>query len=186
MDKYKALDNILIPRTKGIILDFDGVIVDLFVNWQALKEELSNTNQLPKNLSLNDIFSQIKEKHGSSALQKAFLVAERHELMFPEKSVFEIDLLRRIRSWYEKGIRLSIFSNNMLKTINYFLAREKLTSLFDPIISKERVINFKPDPEGLLMILSSWRLTREEVLYVGNSSYDKIAGEACGVNTVII
>lgn len=186
MDKYQTLDSIITPEIKGIIVDFDGTMVDLFVNWHDLKEEFSNEYHLRQGLSLEDILLQIKKNHGLSALQKAFLKVERYEMMFPERCVFHATLLQRIRRWHEKGIKLSIFSNNMFKTIDYFLAKEKLTSIFDPIISKERVTRLKPDPEGLQMILSSWRLNQEKVLYVGDSSYDQIVGDACGVNTVII
>ena len=40
----------------------------------------------------------------------------------------------------------------------------------------------KPNPEGLLQIIASFHLTKEEALYVGDSFVDAITAENAGVD----
>jgi HAD superfamily hydrolase (TIGR01549 family) len=57
---------------------------------------------------------------------------------------------------------------------------------FAPIVCGDDLPSHKPDPEGLLKILRSWRLTPREALFVGDSDQDLEGGRAAGVPMVAI
>ena len=53
--------------------------------------------------------------------------------------------------------------------------------MFDIIVGGEDVSAAKPSPEGVLMALDRLQVSREEVLYVGDSVVDAETARAAGV-----
>ena len=77
--------------------------------------------------------------------------------------------------------RLAIFSANLQSTIALMFERFDISDLFDLIVSTEDVLRGKPDPEGLIQILSAWDAAPEDAILIGNSWKDLEAGRTAGV-----
>ncbi|MCK5119607.1 MAG: HAD-IA family hydrolase [Candidatus Latescibacteria bacterium] len=77
--------------------------------------------------------------------------------------------------------RLAIFSANLQGTIALMFERFDISDLFDLIVSTEDVLRGKPDPEGLIQILSAWDAAPEDAILIGNSWKDLEAGRTAGV-----
>ena len=77
--------------------------------------------------------------------------------------------------------RLAIFSANLQSTIALMFERFDISDLFDLIVSTEDVLRGKPDPEGLIRILSAWDAAPEDAILIGNSWKDLEAGRTAGV-----
>ncbi len=77
--------------------------------------------------------------------------------------------------------RLAIFSANLQSTIALMFERFDISDLFDLIVSTEDVLRGKPDPEGLIQILSAWDADPEDAILIGNSWKDLEAGRTAGV-----
>ena len=77
--------------------------------------------------------------------------------------------------------RLAIFSANLQSTIALMFERFDISDLFDLIVSTEDVLRGKPDPEGLIQILSECDAAPEDAILIGNSWKDLEAGRTAGV-----
>jgi phosphoglycolate phosphatase len=54
------------------------------------------------------------------------------------------------------------------------------------IVGKEDVRRGKPDPEGLASIARALATTPGDMLFIGDTDFDRDAGHAFGVRTVIL
>ena len=77
------------------------------------------------------------------------------------------ELLRRLKPHFGLAIATSR-SNTIGPVLEYF----KLKEFFDIVISALDVKNFKPHPESIYKILSFFKITEKEALYVGDSQFD--------------
>jgi len=187
MDKQKTLNNILKDSTiRGVIFDFDGVIVDLFVDWLGLKQELKSKFFLNGEIKLNDILAEVNKKLGPEGLKDAYNLVEIYELKYSNKTIVNKNILGVFNDCYKKNIKLGIFSSNMKKTIDYFLEKLRIKNLFNIIVAKEDIKAYKPNPEGLKLIIDKWKIDKNNLIFIGNDENDKICGERAGIKTFII
>jgi len=56
--------------------------------------------------------------------------------------------------------------------------------IFNKIVHSGSVINTKPDPEGLFIIIETFKDQFEEVIFIGDSLNDKLAAESAKVKFV--
>jgi phosphoglycolate phosphatase len=84
----------------------------------------------------------------------------------------------------DAGLRLAIVSQKLRYRVEDVLNREGLMERFDTILGGEDVPAFKPDPRGILMALERLDATREEAIYVGDTTIDAEAAANAGVGFV--
>lgn len=136
-------------RYKLIIWDFDGTIVNLYVNWKGLKRELLSIGDLyikiKKDLFLNELIYLGEQDISKDAI---FKIIEKYELK-ADFSVNEISV-RLIEKIHNFEVIQYILSDNMDKTIKTILNKLQILKFFELIISKECVKRFKPNPEGMI------------------------------------
>ena len=188
MDQCSFIEEkVKLREVKGVIFDFDGTIVDLSVDWLGLKNDLRETFSISDAMGINHMLGMIThDSKNQRDIRRAFSFVEQYELQQKEQSLVHGDIVRCIKSLYSVNIRLAVFSNNMRKTVQYFLKREHIYHLFHPIVTKQDVLFFKPHPEGLEKIISAWGIDKRSLLYIGNDANDKICGERFGIPTLII
>ena len=148
---------------KNIILDFDGVMTNLLIDWRSLKTELKQLLDLNEPLDIGRMYliSQIYKKR-----DKYLKLVEKYEMagLNCNNTSPLFDHLQKSQ------IKFDIFSSNSKKTIQHFLDSHKL--LVETIIGVEDVIFIKPNPEGLLKIVGD---SPEDFIFLGDSVNDKIA-----------
>lgn len=96
-------------------------------------------------------------------------------VLFPETA----GVLRRLKA---AGARVGIISTKCRYRIRELLVARGLDDVFDIIVGGEDVSAAKPSPEGVLMALDRLQVSREEVLYVGDSAVDAETARAAGVS----
>ncbi|UCC72204.1 MAG: HAD-IA family hydrolase [Gemmatimonadota bacterium] len=84
---------------------------------------------------------------------------------------------------HRAGYRLAVVTSKIREHAIRELRSCGLDGLFDGLVSATDVAKPKPDPEPVLLGLKSIDLAPEEVLLVGDSLYDLLAGRAAGVET---
>ncbi len=85
-----------------------------------------------------------------------------------------------LQSLKEQGKRLAICTNrstSMEAILEYF----SLTHFFDCVVTALHVKNPKPDPEGLLLISKTLKITPDDTLYIGDSPLDAEASRLAGI-----
>lgn len=87
---------------------------------------------------------------------------------------------------YQRDISLFILTNNNRKDTYLNLDRFKLRKYFKGVITMDDVRHGKPDPEGMQILIDSFNLDRQEVLFVGDSPHDILTGAKAQVKTVLV
>ena len=84
----------------------------------------------------------------------------------------------------DAGLRLAIVSQKLRYRVEDVLRREGLLDHFVTILGGEDVPAFKPDPRGILMAIERLDATRDEAIYVGDTTIDAEAARNAGVGFV--
>lgn len=184
------LQTININQYDLFIFDFDGTVVEpLQVNWFGLKKELCSLMKIKyrKNSSLDKILYDIRKKSGRDGLKKAYSLVVKYES--EAIRIIKIreqldDFINKISNYKNK--KITLFSTNMKNTIYKVLEKFDLLNKFNIIITKEDVLLYKPDPQGLQIIISKLKIPKIRTIYIGDSRIDLIAGRRAKINTVII
>lgn len=87
-----------------------------------------------------------------------------------------VGLLDRIGRRYKTAI-----ATNRTDTMNRLLAEFDLSDRFDLVVTSLDVERPKPHPDALFKILSHFRVTPHQALFVGDSEVDEGAARAAGV-----
>ena len=173
-------------RYKGIIFDFDGTIVNLNQDWQAVKNALSQFLIDEKRQEMD--FTPLAEKMLYLRNGKDLLFYERildilSSFEMKEKNyIFNKELLLYINSLTDK--KIGIYSMNTSKTIKNIV--NKYFKNKPDLISIENCSEPKPSGVDLLKIIKTWGLKNKEVAFVGNSQNDLLSGKKAGVKTYIL
>jgi len=82
----------------------------------------------------------------------------------------------------EKCLKTAIVSTKYRYRIEDILKRDNLSQYIDYVIGGEDVKMHKPDPEGLLLALEKLCNTKEDALYIGDSTIDAKAAKNAGID----
>lgn len=193
MANKKNIGNILQKIDKNryelFILDFDGTLVEsLKVDWLGLKKELCRLIGIDfrEGLRVSNLLDEIKRARGSRSLREAYEIVSRYESEAIEEARVRKEMGAFIRDVLNKGKKVAIFSTNMRKTIDTILTKFKLRDKFSLVVSKEDVNRYKPDPEGLRLILSRLEVPSSKALFLGDKDVDLDSGRKAKVETVLV
>lgn len=84
---------------------------------------------------------------------------------------------------HAKGITLGVVTNQNKQVAINSLKHHQIKSLFDVIIGLQDVKEGKPSPEGINQAIEQLQCNKEDVLMVGDSRFDMMAGYHADVQT---
>jgi len=166
---------------KGIIFDFDGLILDTetpeLEAWERAFSEnglifpsetyLEGIGLVSDNHHVQDI---IREMTGSSeAAQKINREYQQYVTQSQEMNQPRAGIMDLIDEAVERGLRLGIASSSYRVWVESNLERLGLLSYFEPICTRDDVAHSKPDPELYNLVLSRWNLKPQEVFVLEDS-----------------
>lgn len=93
------------------------------------------------------------------------------------------DFLQAIR---EKGIRTGLVSNVGGKSLAKALSKLGLEGFFDIALSRNDVLNLKPNPDGINIAVERLGTTKEKSIFMGDSLDDVNAARNAGIRVIII
>lgn len=178
---------------KAIIFDFDYTLGDstnglvLSVNHALERLGLSkrSTEEIRKTtgLSLKNTYRALTMRQSEEeAVQFSTYFKEKADFVMVENTVLYHgvkDLLQKLR---QEGYQIGIVTTKFHYRIIQILEKFQATDLVDLVVGAEDVKIEKPDPEGLLWAIDRLGLTKQEVLYVGDSLVDAQTAENAQVN----
>ncbi len=178
---------------KGIIFDFDYTLGDategiaLSVNYalEQLGYGARNIEEIKKTigLSLKDTYMALTGQTNSDEAERfsAFFREKADEVMVAHTALYEgtVDALRKLK---ENGFQVGIVTTKFHYRIDQILDKFHVADLVDFIVGAEDVQEEKPNPEGLLSMLSQMHLDKEQALYVGDSTVDAQTAERGNVD----
>jgi len=180
--------NSFLRSCKAVLFDLDGVLVDSYDCWFHLLQDAMR-EQGEKPVSLEEFDGRWGQ--GPEADREVFFPEwSLEELMaFYEKRFGEYTrwaksepgsemILKHLQSRNQK---IEVASNSPTSVVNDLLKYVGLEKYPDAVIGVEQVKESKPAPDLLLKALEVLGLTKQEVCYVGDSTYDAQAAKAAGI-----
>lgn len=171
----KELDSILpilnvATKYKHIILDFDGVLTNLNVDWNLLKKELLNLLEINKgkNNNLNWLKLCAKLKNKENIFHVCISNAEKKGLIVQDVSPI-LDML------VKENKLLYILSNSTRSTIEIFLNKNNFMNSIKSIVSQDELIFLKPYISNIREKLGIKNTNK--VLFIGDSIVDEMTAK---------
>lgn len=177
---------------KAVLFDFDGTLANtLPICYYAFQNVFKKYDN--RELSTNEVSAMfgpsetgiIRENLTNADKEMAIeyfyeKYAEQHEHLVERN----IEILALMKSLKEADIKIGIFTGKAKRSLDISLNALDMDGLFDVIVTGDDVINPKPDPEGLLKTLSFLKVKNSEVVFVGDSDADVMAGVRANVFTI--
>lgn len=184
-------------RYKGLVFDFDytlgdsteGIVASANYALERLGYAPAEKEAIRKTIGLHleetyRVLVKEQGAEGAAAEEAEFprLFIEKADEIMTEKSSFYPGVLELIRKWKKQGYKLAIVTTKYSYRIEGILEKYHGKDLFHTIIGGDNVNRPKPDPEGVFKVLELWGMSKEEVLYVGDSLVDARTAQAAGVD----
>lgn len=178
-----------ISTIKAVVFDCDGVMFDTAMANRKYYDEVLQAFDKPAlneaqfvNIHMMTVKSAIEylfpEKNDLSAVYGRLKTIGYHkfiEYMVMEDG-FETLLGQLTAAGYIRGVATNR-TNTMEKVLDDF----HLAEYFDVVMTAAKVKKPKPDPEQLVKIMDQFELTPDQVLFVGDSDYDRQAAVSAKV-----
>lgn len=186
MEKFFEKLNKRISSAKLLVWDFDGTIVNLYLDWEDLK--LEACRKFLPNLNLEAVipkYFEIEAMIGSLGRRGEFVeFVGEYESRADYGLILNTVEFIRLKS---KVCPMVIFSDNLVGTIERVLKKEGLDKNFDLVVGKDSVLYSKSNPSGLELISSKFpAINKKNWVMIGDSWKDKKASEFFGVSFIDI
>jgi len=172
---------------KLIIFDFDKTIVNLNVNWRAVRKKLRDfclSHGLDIDFNFpHPIFESIKKAR--HIRQDLLDIVKNEEIKAVKKAKPIVGAKEFLEFINKKGIKFIIISNNHSQCIDAALKKFHFP---EPEIIKgwDNVELLKPNPQALRRVLEKLKISPEHCLLIGDSNDDLILGKKLGIKTLLI
>ncbi len=170
-----------------LVLDFDGTMADLVVDWATLKARLADMARLEgfvwhADAGLDVNLRRLRWTRGETLFRKLCAVVAKAERAGFDPASVRASVLDLLRS---RGPRPTavVSANTRLALADIFRAPVwEGSAVF--IVGKEDVRRGKPDPEGLLLACERFGVSPAEAVFVGDAPSDRSAAAAAGIRFV--
>ncbi|MBC7114872.1 MAG: HAD family hydrolase [Archaeoglobi archaeon] len=174
---------------KAVLFDFDGVIVDSFETWRhAVNDALRDAGFEPISAErFRKEFWGIELRESIKRLGLGEEVVNRaNENYFKHLDKLRVreevpEVLKELKRKY----RTALVTNTPRKIIEFLLNSLHIRDFFDVIVTGDEVKLGKPHPEIILKACERLGVSPEEVVLVGDTQSDVIAGKSAGCRAII-
>ncbi len=180
-------------KTKAIIFDLDGVLVDMpDGHYEALNralrlfgveigkdEHYTHFNGLPTRKKLETLELQERLPGGLREFVNALKQRHTKELIphYCPPNYSKMILLKQLKA---RGYKLACCSNSTKETLHLMLKSAHLFEFFDVIIGNDEVAHPKPHPEIYLTAFTRLNITPQEAIIVEDAPAGIAAAQASG------
>jgi phosphoglycolate phosphatase len=184
-----------LKKVRCVIYDCDGVLFDSFeANTKLYNDLCALVGRGPlreeemQYVHIHTVFEAIHFIFGKeNDLEKKALEILREKQVdiknYVEYLKMEPHLLQILEKLEEKGI-LRVINTNRTTSMEHIMERFHLRPYFEMVVTALDVKNPKPHPESIEKIIETFRLEKEEAVFVGDSEVDKQTAESSGVRFV--
>ena len=178
-----------ILKIKAVVFDCDGVMFDTalanrkyydevltFFQKPVLNEEqFINIHMMTVKEAIEYLFPEIEDL---SSVYECLSHIGYHK--FIDYMVMEKGLQELLKGLKKKGYIRGI-ATNRTNTMEKVLEDFHLQDSFEVVVTAATVKHPKPDPEQLLLIMKKYSLKPDEILFIGDSEYDRQAAVSAKV-----
>jgi HAD superfamily hydrolase (TIGR01509 family) len=183
---------------KGLLFDFDGLILDtewpIFVSWQELYNSCGAHLDVADWVQVVGTFDNEKDYFDGIEAQTGLKrdweslgrLRRQRELELIAKQPLLPGVLPYLQEARRLGLMLGIASSSPWEWVSGHLTQRGLVDYFDCIHTRERVNNLKPDPEPYLNLLAALRLDASQAIAFEDSPPGVASARRAGLFTVAV
>lgn len=173
---------------KAVIFDLDGTLANFNLDYKTLRGDirsylirvgvpasvLSVKENIFEMLKKTEIFFKNSEKTAafSEVRSEVYAIAEKYELDAASKTSLMSGVIETLKLLDKMKIKIALCTINSEKAANQILQRFKIADFFKIVVSREKVQNYKPNPEHLECAIKVLGTKPKETVIVGDSVVD--------------
>jgi len=169
-------------RIQAVLFDFDGTLtLPGAIDFNLIRQRINCPAGTP---ILEFIQTLPDESQRQEALDEVHhLEMEAARAAKPNSGAEQV-----ISALHDLGVRVGLISRNTRVSIEYALTSFEHTSIddFDLVISRDDLVEPKPEPDGVLHAAEHFNVPPGEILVVGDFVFDVDAGSRAGALTAFI
>jgi HAD superfamily hydrolase (TIGR01509 family) len=176
---------------KAIIFDMDGVLVNSYDAWfsifnkalkhfenKAISDDEFSTKVWAKN------FNETARVYFQAPREDILAYFDKYQDDFNEAITLFGDVKSTLERLKKKGIQLCVATNTHTTLAQEMLAEMGILDFFDYIVGGDKVANGKPEPDMLLKLIKDLKLKKDDVWFIGDTIWDKIAAEKANITFI--
>ena len=182
---------------KTVIFDFDytlgdstkGIVLSINYALSKLGYKVSNIEEIRRTigLSLKDTYFALTndENQEKADLFSTFFKEKADDVMVDNTVLYSgvKDVLLGLK---DRGYKIAIVTTKYHYRIEQILNRYDCRELVDGIVGAEDVKIEKPNPEGILRVITDFETEKAEVIYIGDSIVDAKTAENAQVDFIAV
>ena len=177
-------------QTKAVILDLDGTLIDLKVDWVLVRNKMTDfcsKNGIKASFAYPKPIYEIAKTVSKTKKFYAGLIAiiAKEELKSVKKAKLMPGAKDFLEFLYTGGVSFAVLSNNNSQCVAEIFKKFKLPNS-KIVIGSDNVKHLKPHPEGLNKIFGKMKIKNTECLLIGDSDAELQLGKVAGVRTFIV
>lgn len=166
-----------LKRRRHWVFDLDGTLTKPIYDFPAIKRRLG----LPANKGILEALSEMTREQAAPLEVELDNIEREHA----ERSLANPGAIDLVKSLADQGRDLGILTRNRKPHALITLEILGLTQFFpEPQVLGREEAPHKPDPTGLLKILTDWNAEASNALFIGDNIFDIHTGIAAGVATI--
>lgn len=194
---YLIYGNGVLKLIKGVIFDFDGLIVDTETTWyEAFKEVFWESHHISLDLMKysecigtgNDVLYRYFREIAGDSVNCELL--EEHAAVRYESMMKAPDLREGVKEYLDEAkqhhMKIALASSSSKQWVHTYLEKLNIIEYFEVINTKDDVSNIKPDPELYNKTLMDLGLSPKETIVFEDSLNGLRAAKQAGIRCVIV
>jgi HAD superfamily hydrolase (TIGR01509 family) len=180
---------------KAVIFDLDGTIAAFNLDYKTVRGEIrAYLIRVGVPASVIDIKDNIFEMVSKARIflvhadkpaamveevkKEALKMAEKYELEAATRTNLLPGVMETLKAVKKAGMKTALCTINSANSTEHILQRFKISEYFDIVVPRNKVTNFKPDPEHCNAALKVLGVSASETLFIGDSVTDVQAAQA--------
>ena len=173
---------------KAILFDLDGVLIDsfdfLWITFNETLEKFGKRRVSKREYKKKFWGHDLKSNFGKFGLGEDAIKYRKAQYKSHIKEIRVFPEARKILESLSKKIKLGLITNSRSDVVHKILEYFNLKNYFDVIFTGDDVDKEKPDPEMIIKACKSLGLDPSEVIVVGDTRSDVLAGKSAGCTVV--
>ncbi len=181
---------------RGIIFDLDNTLVDSIDNITKCADHVLRgmgkkgidraTAERAMGLTIFDLFALVEPGLTESEKNRLFSDYRRCYMDFIQETKLLPHATEALALAGRKGLRMAVVTTKSGGNARRILETFRMADRFEVVVGFEDTVNHKPSPEPILKALQLLGLGVDEVIVVGDTEMDMIAGKKAGSKTVAV